>query len=184
MKKTRAMIFFLLLTAAVFYAPPLLAFNVSSTYVFLFVSIPTVTFGLSLIYSIINGFHILYPVLAGATFFLVPVYFFELSKITSLKLAGAAALVVLTGNIAGTLIYAIVNKITGVSKFKKQKKTSGRPERIHSSAAEDSTLHDHASAESPKLNPSIQARRSPDFYRRNNDRSDCIDNFDSDNYGL
>ena len=101
MKKTRAMIFFLLLTAAVFYAPPLLAFNVSSTYVFLFVSIPTVTFGLSLIYSIINGFHILYPVLAGATFFLVPVYFFELSKITSLKLAGAAALVVLTGNIAG-----------------------------------------------------------------------------------
>ena len=127
MKKTRAIILFLILTAAIYYIIAFLAMGKGGAHTYSIVAIPVVALGVSLILGVLSGFSILFPILTGVACIPLPMIFFNLS-ITKAALFGVImAVISLVGIILGTIIYAIVNKSCGVTSRDRRKAYSDKP---------------------------------------------------------
>ena len=127
MKKTKAVLLFTILSAAACYAIAFVAFHKGGTQAYYMAAIPIICLGVALMFSVINGFHLLYPVLTGLFAIPLPLFFFNISPIKSVFFGCAMAVIALVGVLIGTIIYAIVNKSCGVTSRDRRKAYADKP---------------------------------------------------------
>ena len=127
MKKTRAIVLFLIISAAAYYIIAFLALGRGGSHVYSITAIPVVALGASLILGILSGFRILFPILTGVITIPLPIIFFSLSFSKAALFGGIMAVISLVGMILGTIIYAIVNKSCGVTSRDRRRAYADKP---------------------------------------------------------
>ena len=127
MKKTKAILLFLIISATTYYAIAFLAFEKGGPRVYYMAAIPIVCLGVALMFSVINGFHLLYPLLTGLIAIPLPLLFFNISLSKSALFGCVMAVIALVGAIIGTIIYSIVNKSCGVTSRDRRKAYADKP---------------------------------------------------------
>ena len=127
MKKTKAALLFVILSAAAYYLIAFIAFERGGAHIYNLVAIPIVCLGIALVFSVLNGFHLLYPILTGLLTVPLPLLFFNLSITKSALFGGAMAVIAFVGMIIGTIIYTVVNKSCGVTSRDRRKAYADKP---------------------------------------------------------